>query len=454
MPLIPPHRWSRLIVAAPALAALALVLVAGVPSATSGALLWVLITGLTMVAVVALRDEPMRWTRTMGNLLDALREGDYGIRATVPEGGGEYAELITRLNQLATQLHDERRGLAESLQLLSKTLASLDGAVFAFEENARLRLVNPAGERLLGREGEDLLGRPLTELGLQDLFDLPSGSLVARTFPGQRGRWQISHAYLRSRSQIGRLLVVLPMERALRQEEADAFRRLLRVLSHEISNSIAPIASVADTLRQRTQDAPSLDSDPDLRELLGHGLGLIEQRSLGLQRFIAAYTSLARLPPPTLAPLSIAEVCRHVHGLINAGNITLVVDADAIVAADRDQLEQVLINLLRNAIEAGGAGSAIELRCGVDGTNGQIDIIDEGPGPPREENQFVPFFTTKPGGSGIGLVLSRQIVEAQSGSLFLTPREQRTGTVATVLLPIDGTLTASAGPSSGHAAQI
>jgi len=440
MPSMPPHRWRRLVVATPALAALAVVLIVGTPSPREGAMLWLLVAVLTACAAAALQHEPARWTRTMTNLLDALREGDYGVRAKVSAHGGEYADLIAHLNQFASQLQDERRGVAENLQLLSKTLAGLDGAVFAFEENARLRLVNPAGERLLGRKGEELLGSQVSELGLQDLFDVPSDSVVARTFPGQRGRWQISHAYLRSRSQTGRLLVVLPIERALRHEEADAFRRLLRVLSHEISNSIAPIASVADTLQRSARTSPALDADPDLRGLLEHGLGLIEQRSLGLQRFIAGYASLAKLPPPTVAPHSLAAICRRVHALVDTGQIALTVDTDLTVMADRDQIEQVLINLLRNAIEAGEVTGAIELRCWRDGPYARVDVIDDGPGPPHSDNLFVPFFTTKPTGSGIGLVLSRQIVEAQSGSLFLAPREHGSGTVAAVLLPIMGTI--------------
>lgn len=427
-------RRRHLLTAAPALGALALVLVFGTPAAPAAWLLMGLVLALTVAAALAPRSGDGHRLRTLGNLIDALREGDHNVRAAVPVRRDEHARLLERFNALASHLQDEQRGMQESLQLLGKTLAALDGAVFAFEQDGRLRLANPAGERLLARPAAELLGRDAAGLGLATLFDVPSGSIRAHAFPGQQGRWQIGHAALRSRSQAGRLLVVQPMERALREEEAQAFRRLLRVLSHEINNSLAPIASMADTLRRvlPVQDAPL---DGGVRGDLCRGLDLIEQRSGALQRFLGGYARLARLPAPKPVPLELAPLCERVRGLLDDPRLRIEAGEPVRVLADADQLEQVLINLLRNGLEAGGEGEVV-LRWRVEGGHARIGVVDAGPGLPASDNLFVPFFTTKPQGSGIGLVLSRQIVEAQQGTLTLLPRADAQGTVAEVVLPL------------------
>lgn len=426
--------WRALLVATPALLALAIVLAAGVPQGAARWLLLALVLGLTL----ALGAWQVRRTRhaliTLANLVDALREGDFSVRAAAARPRVD-AGLAETFNRLALHLQDERRGVHETLQLLSKTLAMLDGAVFVFEQDQRLRMLNPAGERLLGRPAAELVGQAAQALGLAPLFALPSGALHGQRFPGQAGRWQVSHAALRSRSQSGRLLVMQPMERALREEEAQAFRRLLRVLSHEINNSLAPIASMADTL-QRLLPASEAALDGEARQDMVEGLRLIEQRSDALQRFLGGYARLARLPPPVIAPVALEACVQRVRQLIASERVRLMPSPTLQVLADADQLDQVLINLLRNALEAGPEGSPVEVGWALDGEEVRIDIADRGPGLPLSDNLFVPFFTTKPGGSGIGLVLSRQIIQSQQGSLRLQARADAPGSVASVFLPL------------------
>ncbi len=432
----PWHGTARLLlIAAPGTAALVLVLFAGVPDVATCWLLLAIVVALSVVAAYALRGTPAGWTRTLGNLVEALREGDYSVRAWSSWQDDDYGSLVVGFNRLAAHLQDERRGLHETLQLLSKTLATLDGAVFAFEGDGRLRMVNPAGERLMGLSAVELLGQDPDRLGLKVLFALPSGSIHAQAFPGQTGRWQVSHASLRSRSQAGSLLVLQPMERALREEEAQAFRRLLRVLSHEINNSLAPIVSMADTL-QRLMPAEATTLEAERRTDLVRGLEIIEQRSSALQRFLGGYARLARLPQPRPQVFPIGPLCRRVQALFDDPRIEIEGDPDQLVCADEDQLEQVLINLLRNALEADSSGCAVVMRWNrAAGAFLSIEVLDSGQGLPTSDSLFVPFFTTKPNGSGIGLVLSRQIVEAQGGTLVLQARDGVPGTAAIVVLP-------------------
>ncbi len=426
------QRFRPLWLVAPALLALVLVLAAGAPRLPEAIVLLLCVLLLTMALWRWQQRDAGQRLRTLGGLLDALREGDYSVRAA--QDARDADGLLARFNALAQRLQDEQRDSHESLQLLSKTLAALDGAVFAFEQDQRLRLVNPAGERLLGVAAQQAIGQSAQALGLAVLFDVPSGSIQAHAFAGQQGRWQIGHAALRSRSQAGRLLLVQPMERALREEEAQAFRRLLRVLSHEINNSLTPIASIADTLARLLAAAPQA-LDAELQADLHNGLGVIEQRSAALQRFLGGYARLARLPAPVPAPVALAPLCARVQRLLDDARVQVEVAPSLHACADADQLEQVLINLLRNALEAGGS-APVTLRASADGASVSIEVCDGGAGLPPSDNLFVPFFTTKPGGSGIGLVLSRQILEAQGGSLSLEARTDAQGSVATLRLPL------------------
>ncbi|GAA0903214.1 ATP-binding protein [Rothia nasimurium] len=422
-----------LLVALPSLAALASVLVAGTPAPAEACGLLLLVALLTLAALRFAGERPSRM-RTVANLIEALREGDYGVRAVEVAHDPLFADLAHRFNELAQRLQDEQRSVQENLQLLSKTLAALDGAVFAFEQGDRLRLVNPAAERLLGRDAGELLGNDVASLGLDALFDVPSGDIVAHGFPMASGRWQIVHGNLRSRSQEGRLLVVQPMERALREEEAQAFRRLLRVLSHEINNSMGPIASLVDTL-QGVLPPPGLPLGDELHDDLRHGLQVIARRSDALQRFIGGYARLARLPPPQSTPVDVETLCHRVAALFDDRRIFLAGGPALQLNGDADQLEQVLINVLRNAIEAGG-DAEVRLAWSCQARRACIVVSDGGPGLPASGSLFVPFFTTKPHGAGIGLALSRQIVEAQGGSLELISREDAQGAVARITLPL------------------
>jgi nitrogen fixation/metabolism regulation signal transduction histidine kinase len=312
-------------------------------------------------------------------------------------------------------------------------MAEIDVAVFAFDGERRLRLVNRAGERLLRRPAEYLLGRDAVALGLAEALDGESPRLLDLSLPGGRGRWEARRSEFRQGGLPHQLLVLADLSRTLREEERQAWQRLVRVLSHEINNSLAPIKSIAESLQSQLAREPRPDSlDADLKS----GLGIVAGRAESLSRFMAAYARLARLPRPSTRSMDVDAWVRRVAGLETRLMVSVSPGPAMTIEADADQLEQLLINLVRNAADA-----ALETRGGVrlgwrpdDGVV-EVWVEDDGPGLASTDNLFVPFYTTKPNGSGVGLALSRQIAEGHGGTVTLENRADARGCVARLRLP-------------------
>jgi len=376
--------------------------------------------------------------QTLSNVLSALREGDYSLRARGSGKQDSLNELVVEANALGETLRSQRLGALEATTLLRKVMEEIDVGVFTFDGDGRLRLVNRAGERLLAQPAERVLGASATELGLEDCLEAPSPSILSMTFPGGGSgatRWGVHRSNFREGGLRHSLLVLSDMSRALRDEELKAWQRLVRVIGHELNNSLAPIKSVAASLESLLAREPQ---PPDWRDDMREGLRIIAGRSEALARFMESYARLARLPKPRRAPLDIGAWVRRVAGLEIRMKVAVENGPDVVVQADGDQLDQLLINLLRNAVDAAletGGGVTV----GWERNHAHLDlwIRDDGPGLSNTSNLFVPFFTTKQGGSGIGLVLSRQIAEAHGGMLTLTNRTDRTGCEARLRIPVD-----------------
>ncbi|MGB5851234.1 MAG: ATP-binding protein, partial [Rhodanobacter sp.] len=286
--------------------------------------------------------------------------------------------------------------------------------------------------QLLRGDRSGLLGRRADEVGLDALLAGPSSQVLRHAFPGRRGRFEIRHSPLRNEGRSGQLLVVNDVSRVLREEERQAWQRLLRVLGHEVNNSLASIGSLAGTLATLLAREPLPD---DWREDARGGLQVIGNRAESLARFLAGYSRLAALPPPQQRELDLAALVPAVARLEQRMAVQVEPGEPLRVQADPDQLEQALINLLRNAVEASlPTAGAVLMRWRSEGERALVEILDEGPGLPGSDNLFVPFFTTKPGGSGIGLALVRQIAEAHEGGVSLGAREGR-GAIAQLWLP-------------------
>jgi nitrogen fixation/metabolism regulation signal transduction histidine kinase len=426
---------------------LLLALAAGAPGiAAVGILLWLgnyspsvrLAVGVAVVAgwvVVAamVRDRLVRPLQTISSLLAALREGDFSIRGRLEVDTDAFRVVMREINSLSDTLRTQRLGAHEATALLHTVMAEIDVAIFAFDSRGRLVLSNRYGERVLGQPFEALSGQQAADLGLEPRA--PRESHVHDIeFPGATGRWEIRRRRFWQGGEPHDLVVLSDVSQPLREEEREAWRRLIRVIGHELNNSLAPIKSIAGSLAALLARNPPPE---DWRDDMRRGLHVIESRAGALNRFTAVYATLARLPLPRREPIGLPALMRRVVAMETRLAVELSEGPNITISADPDQIEQLLINLLRNAADA-ALETEGRVRAGWACADAMVEIHvdDEGPGLPDGGNLFVPFFTTKSAGSGIGLVLGRQIAEAHGGTLTLQSRDGDQGTRATVRIPL------------------
>jgi nitrogen fixation/metabolism regulation signal transduction histidine kinase len=427
----------------PAVAAALLLLWLGGYAARTQWTVSALIVGVWLACASAVRHRVVLPLQTISNLLAALRERDFSIRPRA--GTGEtalsirpvedpLAAVMREVSDLATTLHDQRLDALEAGALLRTVMLEIDVAVFAFDGGLTLRLVNRAGERLLGLPADRLLGRTAVDLGLQPCLEGGPQRVEQVSFPGGSGRWEVRRSTFRQEGRPHQLLVLADVSQPLRDEERQAWQRLIRVIGHEINNSLAPIKSIAGSLESMlARDPVDGERGGDLRR----GLAVISSRSDALSRFTTAYAKLAKLPTPRVTAVVVSDLVRRVAGLETRVPVDVENGPDLTIQADPDQMEQLLINLARNAADASlETGGGVVAGWRLDGRTLVVWIEDEGAGLPNRSNLFVPFYTTKPEGTGVGLVLSRQIAEAHGGTLSLDERGDRPGCRATLRVPI------------------
>jgi two-component system, NtrC family, nitrogen regulation sensor histidine kinase NtrY len=396
--------------------------------------LTVLIAGCWFGFAGAVRERVVFPLRTLSNLLAALQEGDFSVRARGAEIDDALGEVMQQVNSMGGTLREQRLGALEATTLLRKVMEEIDVAIFAFDSEHKLQLVNRAGEKLLAMPAERLTGRSAAELDLAECLEGEPARILQTSFPSGPGRWGLRRSMFREHGLPMQLLVIGDLTRPLREEELAAWQRLVRVLGHELNNSLTPIKSIAGSLENLVA---SETLPPDWQDDMRRGLAVISSRSESLSRFIGAYARLAKLPRPTLAPLEVAPWIRRVVGLETRLHVDVQAGPELVIHGDADQLEQLLINLLRNATDAAlETGGGVRVGWRKNNTYMEVKVEDDGPGLSNTSNLFVPFFTTKPGGSGIGLVLSRQIAEAHGGALTLENRRTGSGCEARLRLPI------------------
>ncbi|HSZ16496.1 MAG TPA: ATP-binding protein [Terracidiphilus sp.] len=378
-------------------------------------------------------DGLIRPLQTLSNVVSSLREGDYSFRARGAGSRDALGELAAEVNALADLLQKQRVRNLEATALLARILEVMHSPIYAFDRENVLQLVNEAGVQLLGIPHARCFGRTARELGLESLLASPDQSI--HSFGSKPNRWLLRKAAFRQDGAPHSLLLLADVSQPLREEEQAAWKRLIRVLGHELSNSLAPIKSIAGSLLAR---ANQIDADETTLHDFRRGLSVVESRADSLHRFVQSYRILAQLPPPHLKQVPVAPLVERVALLEQRVPVQLEPGPTASLHADPDQLEQMLINLLTNAVDASLANGSHPVRIGwrITDSNVEVFVEDRGLGIANSENLFVPFYTTKPTGSGVGLALAQQIARAHGGEIRLVNREDVDGARATVRLPL------------------
>ncbi|WP_420236563.1 sensor histidine kinase [Telmatobacter bradus] len=404
------------------------------------AVLLFLCLGLYLLFVsLALTDSLIRPLQTLANVVASMREGDFSFRARGAGVQDALGELALEVNALADLLQRQRVRSLEATALLARILEVMHTPLFAFDRENRLQLVNHAGLRLLGLSQDRCFGRSAEDVGLSQLLQAPDQSLHTQAVRGVAvngvTRWLLRKATFRQEGAPHTLLLLIDVSLPLQEEERTAWKRLIRVLGHEISNSLAPIKSIAGSLRMRLD---VLSAEESVTRDFYRGLGVVESRADSLHRFVQSYRQLAQLPPPQLRPIELPALLERVAVLEQRLVVKLEQGCAAVVNADPDQLEQLFINLLANAVDAseenGTASVSMRWKCSAQDVT--VSIEDQGPGIANADNLFVPFYTTKPTGSGVGLALAQQIARTHGGEIQLKNRVEGLGVCASVRLPL------------------
>jgi two-component system, NtrC family, nitrogen regulation sensor histidine kinase NtrY len=423
-----------LLLSLPALVSIAVFLlqrIVGLSTALSLAACVLIYLALTASTLVEGLVRPLQ---TLSNVVSSLREADYSFRARGAGVRDAMGELAAEINALADLMQKQRVRSLEATALLARILEVMHTPLFAFDREDLLQLVNNAGLKLLGLPYVRCFGRPARELGLDDLLGMPDQTIYA--FPAAPStRWLLRKAVFRQDGIPHTLLLLADVSQPLKEEEQIAWKRLIRVLGHELSNSLAPIKSIAGSLLERVD---ALNADETTLRDFRRGLGVVESRAESLHRFVQSYRMLAQLPPPKLRPVQIGPLLERVVLLEQRIPVQLDAGPPATLAADPDQLEQMFINLLANAVDASLANGAKPVRANwrIYDSSVMVTIEDRGMGIANADNLFVPFYTTKPAGSGVGLALAQQVARAHGGEVRLVNREDGEGARATVSLPL------------------
>ncbi len=375
----------------------------------------------------------IRPLQTLSNVVSSLREGDYSFRARGAGSGDALGELAAEVNALADLLQKQRVRSLEATALLARVLEVMQSPIFAFNRDNVLQLVNDAGAQLLGLPHARCFGRTARELDLDNLLAAPDGSM--HSFGIRPNRWLLRKAAFRQDGAPHTLLLLSDVSQPLREEEQAAWKRLIRVLGHELSNSLAPIKSIAGSLLARIDQ---VEGDEAALRDFRRGLGVVESRADALHRFVQSYRVLAQLPTPTLTPVLVKPLLERVALIEQRVEVLLSPGPSLSLVADPDQLEQMFINLLTNAADASLANGAkpVRIEWRIAESNLLVTIEDCGLGIVNPENLFVPFYTTKPAGSGVGLALAQQIARAHGGEIHLLNRRDGDGARAMVRLPM------------------
>lgn len=388
----------------------------------------------TALVAVRMRASLLRHIRTLSNLVEATRAQDYSMKSPRAREPGELAELYRQINTLTDSLKVGRQSEQELLAVLEQVVNQIGVAIVVCDSHDRIRLGNALAGKLLKASPKELIGVEFASTALAEISLAAEPKLLDHQFPGGMGRWQVSQQYYRHRGKPSRIVFVTDLKQVLSEEEIAAWQRLIRVISHEVNNSLTPITSLSQTLSTMLAASDTAGCTHDLRA----GLQVIAERAKGLKEFISVYARIARLPEPQKILFPAAQLVDRVQGIFSQAAVEIVGDVPSVsLFGDPVHLEQALINLIKNALEANApSAQPVRVSCRARGESCEFEIADDGAGISNPGNVFVPFYTTKAEGAGIGLVLCRQIAARHSGEVTLESRPEGRGAVARLILPL------------------
>ena len=398
--------------------------------------------------------------RTSANLITAMQAGDHAIRANHLESEGALKEFNQVFNGLSLALAEQQLISRERQILLDKITQQIDVAIIAVDKNSHIILMNPAAEKLFSYRFDEVAGWPISTLGLQDVLTHENRQVTEFEVKAHKKKVFIHTDEYLEQGERKKLIFITDIQTLLHEEERQAWQKLLRVLSHEINNSLTPIASLSDTLIRLIEnqkkvikeqaltennstaintstDGSSIDNT-ELFDDLEEGLAVIAERAQSLNEFLLRYQEFSRLPKPEKTLFDLTNLLKSMLLLFDDHNIRLS-GQPLIIYGDEKQLQQVLVNLIKNAQQAmlNNHTGIISIEWQQRDGMVEINISDQGTGINNSDNIFVPFYTTKVDGCGIGLVFSRQILVNHGGSLTLANRDDCQGAVASIALPIN-----------------
>jgi len=396
-----------------------------------GGLLLALIVAIPLCAWVAhLALTPVRrLLRSLEGAVSSYRDGDFSI-SIASTRRDELGALIRMHNMLGATLREQRQHLTQRELLLDTVVQNSPVALLLADSNDNVVYANIAARHLFN-EGRNPHGLDLHELladapaPLREAFASEGDRLFGVELEGAEEIFHLAQRGFRLQGRPHRLYLVRRMTRELSRQEVATWKKVIRTISHELNNSLAPITSLAHSGAELVRR--------DDRERLLAVLGTIGERARHLHGFIAGYAEFAKLPAPRPQVLDLPQ---FLHKLALHTHFRIIGEPPAQACFDPAQMEHVLLNLIKNAHEAGSAEDAVEMEVQRIGTQLRIEVRDRGAGMGKTvlENALLPFYSTKRSGSGLGLALAREIVEAHGGRIALANREEG-GLRVTLSLP-------------------
>ncbi len=405
----------------------------------SGYLIAFIIIILSLIAVfivVISQQRSQQQIRTLSNIIESMIDGDYSLRGREQDNKA-FQELLTLVNNLADTLALSKIEAKESRQLLERIMQQMDAMVLAVDEQGRIVMANDSAQKLLQIDMSQQAHLLFTSLAIGKIISEAPSGIIDFELPQLRGEHFLFKEYFLSEGKQHQLFLITSAQRLLLEKERKSWQSLLRVLSHEMNNSLTPISSISQSMRTKLQD----ENKELNRNSLLTGIDIINERASSLSSFIASYSQLSHLPEPNKSSFALQGILNNCVALFSDCNISFpekYLEIDHMhINADKAQLEQVFINIFKNAKEAmegshKSENKRIEVFCQADDKYFHIHICDSGSGIANKENLFVPFYSTKPQGSGIGLALCKQILFNHGGLLTLTNRKEVKGAEAII----------------------